>query len=49
MIRDQGAKALWTKRGSKKRKPAKNEFPSLTGFFILTQIQMEVILCQEDE
>ena len=23
MIRDQGAKALWTKRASKKRKPAK--------------------------
>jgi hypothetical protein len=32
MIRDQGAEALWTKRASKKRKPAKSEFPSLTGF-----------------
>ena len=44
MIRSQGAKALWTKRGSKKRKPAKSEFPSLTGFFILTQVQKEVIM-----
>jgi CspA family cold shock protein len=44
MIRDQGAEALWTKRDSKKRKPAKSEFPSLTGFFILTQVQMEVIM-----
>jgi hypothetical protein len=32
MIRSQGAKALWGKRASKKRKPAKSEFPSLTGF-----------------
>ena len=45
MIRDQGAKALWTKRASEKRKPAKSEFPSLAGFFILTQVQqMEVIM-----
>ena len=43
MIRDQGAKALWTKRASKKRKPAKSEFPFLTGFY-LTQVQMEVIM-----
>ena len=27
-----------------KRKPAKSEFPSLAGFFILTQVQMEVIM-----
>jgi len=44
MIRDQGAKTLRTKRASKKRKPAKSEFPSLAGFFILTQVQMEVIM-----
>jgi CspA family cold shock protein len=44
MIRGQGAKALWTKRASKKRKPAKSEFPSLAGFFILTQFRTEVIM-----
>ena len=44
MIRDQGAIALWTKRASKKRRPAKSEFPSLAGFFILTQVQMEAIM-----
>jgi CspA family cold shock protein len=44
MVRDQGARALWRKRGSKKRKPAKSEFPSLAGFFILTQVQREVIM-----
>ncbi len=44
MIRDQGAKALWTRRASKKWKPAKSEFPSLTGFFISTQFQTEVIM-----
>ena len=32
MIRNQGAKALWEKRASEKRKPAKSEFPSLAGF-----------------
>jgi CspA family cold shock protein len=46
MIRDQGAKALWGKRASKKRKPAKSEFPSLAGFFILTQFQTEVIMAK---
>jgi hypothetical protein len=35
-MRDQRAKALWTKRASKKRKPAKSEFPSSAGFLILT-------------
>jgi hypothetical protein len=32
LIRDQGAKTLWIKRASKKRGPAKSEFPSLAGF-----------------
>jgi CspA family cold shock protein len=44
MIRDQGVIAFWTNRASKKRRPAKSEFPSLAGFFILTQVQMEVIM-----
>jgi len=43
MIRDQRVKTLWTKRASKKRKPAESEFPSLAGFFILTLFQTEVI------
>jgi hypothetical protein len=33
MTRDQRAKTLWRKRVSKKRKPAKSEFPSLAGFY----------------
>ncbi len=32
MIRDQGVKALWEKRASKKNRPAKSEFSFLTGF-----------------
>ena len=44
MIRDQGAKALGQSGIRKKRKPAKSEFPSLAGFFILTQVQREVIM-----
>ena len=44
MVRHQGAKTLWRKRASKKRKPAKSEFPSLTGFFILTQVQKEITM-----
>ena len=48
MIRDQGAKALWTKRASKKRKPAESEFPSLAGFLFQLKFKWR-LLCQEDE
>jgi len=48
MIGGQGAKVLWTKQASKKRKPAESEFPSLAGFLFQRKLKRR-LLCQEDE
>jgi hypothetical protein len=39
MVRDQGVTTPWTKRGSKKRKPAESEFPSLAGFYFNSSLK----------